>query len=167
MPSHRGRFFLACPVSHYPAAGSALTLARMTRGTARTMTGSATRTAIIIAIMVTRTATRWRPTAPAAALEFPATRALMPDRGGIDITGPFTQPMALAPHMTMTIPVPEARRPHITVTRRRQGLGAGRRRCADIDVDRHLGLRHRQDGSAGCDCDQGGEYCFFNHISHQ
>lgn len=139
----------------------------MPRRTARSVARSTTGTAIVMAVMITRTPTRWRPTAPAAALQLPATRPLMPDRGGIDIAGPFTQPMTLAPHMAMTIPVPETRCPHIAMTRRRHGLGTGRRRRADIDVDRHLGLRHRQHSSAGCKREQGGEYCFFNHINHQ
>ena len=121
----------------------------------------------VMAVMITRTPTRWRATAPAAALQFPATRPLMPDRSGIDIAWPFTQPMALTPHMAMPVPVPESRCPHIAMTRRRHGLGTGRRRRADIDVDRHLGLCHRQDGSGGCKREQGGEYCFFNHINHQ
>lgn len=119
---------------------------------------------MIIPVLVTRPAPRWRTTAPTAAIQLPATRPLAPDRLGIDIAGTLTQPLAFAPEMTMTVPVPEARHPDETVARRWQRFRAGRRRRADVDIDRDLRLSNRRHGCCSTEGYETGEYYFFHHL---
>ncbi|EIJ47785.1 hypothetical protein GWL_20260 [Herbaspirillum sp. GW103] len=140
---------------------SALPLALMTR---RAVVSASRTTVVVIITMVTRPVTRWRTAAPAAAIELPSARPLTPYGRGIHIAGALAHPVAFAPDVAMTIPIPEAGCPHITMARRRERFGARRRRCTDVDVDRHLRLGKRQHSRGRTKRHQAGEYYFFHHI---
>lgn len=132
---------------------------------ARRAVASASRTTVVvIEIIMTRTTPRRRTTAPATAIEFPATRTLAPDRLRIDVTGPLADPVAFAPDMAVAIPIPEAGCPHIAMARWRQRFCTGRRRCADVDVHGDLRLGNRQHGRRCAHRHEAGEYYFFHHI---
>lgn len=119
---------------------------------------------MVIPVLMMRPAPRWRTTAPAAAIQLPAMRTLTPDRLGIDVTGALAHPLAFAPEMTITVPVPVARHPDETMAWRRQRFSARRRRCADVDVDRHLRLSNGSEGRCSTERYETGEYYFFHHL---
>ena len=132
---------------------------------ARRAVASASRTTmVVVKIIMTRTAPRRRTTAPATAIEFPATRTLAPDRLRIDVTGPLAYPVAFTPDVAVAIPIPEAGRPHVAVARWWQRFCTGRRRCADVDVHGNLRLGNRQHRSRRAQRYEAGEYYFFHHI---
>lgn len=108
---------------------------------------------------------RRRTTTPTAAIQLPAVRTLAPDRRGVDETGALALPVAFAPEVAVTIPIPETGDPDKTMARRRQGFGARRWwRRTDIDVHGYLRLGSRQYHRRCTQRQQAGEYYFFHHI---
>lgn len=93
-------------------------------------------TAVATIVMSVRAATM----IPSATVQLPATRALMPGRCTVGITRARTFPVTGAPVVTMAVPVPEARGPNVTRTRRRDRFITRRRRRADANGHAHLSV---------------------------